>query len=290
MRGTKKKLTVAVRAPGTTTTGIFGVGPVIAAIVIGCVADVSRFGSRDHFAADNGTAPIEVSSGNRKIHRLSRRGNRRLNHAIHMAAITQIATATAAAGPTTTASSPGARPTKRRSGPSSGGSATPSSPASKPTPGGPQEPGSRAREGNRGATLSPARPAHTPHTGSSAQPLPSPAPPYDPLPSARAPSRRNESQRTLETPQQRASFCAAKPLGGPLRGSMQIRLICAPALVSWPVFHRGRWGILRPYRACVCRGRREHQERGACFHRAQPGLFGPAQRRAAIARAVQRAV
>jgi len=58
--------------------------------VIGCVADVSRFASRDHFAACNGTAPIEVSSGNRKIYRLSRRGNRRLNHAIHMAAITQI--------------------------------------------------------------------------------------------------------------------------------------------------------------------------------------------------------
>jgi transposase len=90
MRDTKKKLTAAVRASGTTTTEIFGVGPVIAAIVIGCVVDVSRFGSRDHFAAYNGTAPIEVSSGNRKIHRLSRRGNRRLNHAIHMAAITQI--------------------------------------------------------------------------------------------------------------------------------------------------------------------------------------------------------
>jgi len=72
------------------TTGIFGVGPVIAATVIGCVADVSRFASRDHFAAYNGTAPIEVSSGNRKIYRLSRRGNRRLNHAIHMVAITQI--------------------------------------------------------------------------------------------------------------------------------------------------------------------------------------------------------
>jgi hypothetical protein len=66
------------------------VGPVIAATVIGCAVDVSRFASRDHFAAYNGTAPIEVSSGNRKIHRLSRRGNRRLNHAIHMAAITQI--------------------------------------------------------------------------------------------------------------------------------------------------------------------------------------------------------
>jgi transposase len=90
MRGTRQKLTTAVRATGTTTTEIFGVGPVIAAIVIGCVANVSRFASRDHFAAYNGTAPIEVSSGNRKIYRLSRRGNRRLNHAIHMAAITQI--------------------------------------------------------------------------------------------------------------------------------------------------------------------------------------------------------
>jgi transposase len=49
-----------------------------------------RFPGRDHFAAYNGTAPIEVSSGGRKIWRLSRRGNRRLNHAIHMAAVTQI--------------------------------------------------------------------------------------------------------------------------------------------------------------------------------------------------------
>jgi hypothetical protein len=51
---------------------------------------VSRIASRDRFAACNGTAPIEVSSGNRIIYRRSLRGNRRLNHAIHMAAITQI--------------------------------------------------------------------------------------------------------------------------------------------------------------------------------------------------------
>jgi transposase len=38
----------------------------------------------------NGPAPIEVSFGPRKVYRLSRRGNRRLNHAIHMAAVTQI--------------------------------------------------------------------------------------------------------------------------------------------------------------------------------------------------------
>jgi transposase len=90
LRDVSKKLATAVRASGTTLTGILGVGPVVAATVIGAVRDVSRFPDRDHFAAYNGTAPIEVSSGNRKIYRLSRRGNRRLNHVIHMAAVTQI--------------------------------------------------------------------------------------------------------------------------------------------------------------------------------------------------------
>jgi transposase len=90
LRETRKKLAAAVRASGTTTTGVFGVGPVAAATVIGDIRGVSRFPGRDHFAAYNGTAPIEVSSGKRKVYRLSRRGNRRLNHVIHMAAITQI--------------------------------------------------------------------------------------------------------------------------------------------------------------------------------------------------------
>jgi transposase len=87
LRDTKKKLAAAVRASGTTLTDVFGVGPVIAGTIIG---DVSRFPGRGHFASYNGTAPVEVSSGNRKIHRLSLRGNRRVNHALHMAAITQI--------------------------------------------------------------------------------------------------------------------------------------------------------------------------------------------------------
>ena len=89
MRDTKNKLAVAVRAAGTSLTGLFGVGPVIAAIVIGDVREVSRFPGPDHFAAWNGTAPAGVSSGQRKTCRLSRRGNRRVNHAIHMAAVTQ---------------------------------------------------------------------------------------------------------------------------------------------------------------------------------------------------------
>jgi transposase len=90
MKESKKRLAEVAKASGTTTTTVFGVGPVIATTVIGITGDVSRFPNRDHFAAFNGTAPVEVSSGNRKIYRLSRRGNRDLNHAIHLAAITQI--------------------------------------------------------------------------------------------------------------------------------------------------------------------------------------------------------
>jgi transposase len=90
IRETRKKAAAAARAAGTSLTGLFGVGPAAAAAVIGDVRPVSRFLNRDHFASYNGTAPIEVSSGGRKAWRLSRRGNRKLNHAIHMAAITQI--------------------------------------------------------------------------------------------------------------------------------------------------------------------------------------------------------
>ena len=80
----------AVVASKTTVTDVYGVGPVVAAFLVGYTGDIGRFASADHYAAYNGTAPIEVSSGGKKRHRLSMRGNRVLNHAIHMAAITQI--------------------------------------------------------------------------------------------------------------------------------------------------------------------------------------------------------
>jgi transposase len=90
MRASKRRLADAVRASRTTVTDVFGFGPVGAAIAIGQTRDVARFAGRDHFAAYNGTAPIEVGSGGHRVYRLSRRGNRQLNHAIHIAAITQI--------------------------------------------------------------------------------------------------------------------------------------------------------------------------------------------------------
>ena len=90
IREARKKLAAVVAAAGTSLTGLFGAGLVIAAAVVGEVRDVSRFPGRDRFAAYNGTAPIEVSSGQRTVRRLSRRGNRRHGHASCMAAITQV--------------------------------------------------------------------------------------------------------------------------------------------------------------------------------------------------------
>jgi transposase len=74
LREANKKLAAAVRASGTTVTQVFGVGPVNAGPIIGDVIDVARFPARDRFAACNGTAPVEVSSGGQKVYRLSLRG------------------------------------------------------------------------------------------------------------------------------------------------------------------------------------------------------------------------
>jgi len=64
--------------------------PMGSAIIVGRVGDVRRFPTCGHFARHNGTAPIEASSGPIKRHRLNPRGDRQLNHAMHMAAVTQV--------------------------------------------------------------------------------------------------------------------------------------------------------------------------------------------------------
>jgi transposase len=90
LKASKKRIRAAVVASGTTLTDIVGIGPVCAAIIIGFTGDVTRFPTKGHFAAYNATAPIEASSGDRPRHRLNPRGNRKLNHAIHIAAICQL--------------------------------------------------------------------------------------------------------------------------------------------------------------------------------------------------------
>jgi transposase len=84
------RIEAEIEASGTTLTQIFGVGPVLAARIIGTVGDVGRFPSKAHyFASYSGTASVEASSGEVVRHRLSMAGNRHLNYALHMVAICQ---------------------------------------------------------------------------------------------------------------------------------------------------------------------------------------------------------
>ena len=83
------RIEVEVEASGTTLTEIFGVGPILAARIMGTVGNAARFPSKAHFASYAGTAPLEASSGDVVRHRLSVLGNRKLNYALHMVAVCQ---------------------------------------------------------------------------------------------------------------------------------------------------------------------------------------------------------
>lgn len=66
-----------------------GCGALTAAILIGRTAGAQRYRSDACFARHAGTAPIKCSSGQRDQHRLDRGGDRQLNHALHIIAITR---------------------------------------------------------------------------------------------------------------------------------------------------------------------------------------------------------
>lgn len=85
----QRDLRELVRASGSGLPQLAGVGDLIAARIMGEVGDVERVASKSRFARLNGTAPIPASSGPTNRHRLNTGGNRRLNHAIHMIALTQ---------------------------------------------------------------------------------------------------------------------------------------------------------------------------------------------------------
>ena len=85
-----KELKAMVLARGSTLMDLPGVGPVVAARILADVGDVARFADRNRFASWTGTAPLDASSGETVRHRLSRAGNRKMNHMLHIAAATQM--------------------------------------------------------------------------------------------------------------------------------------------------------------------------------------------------------
>ena len=214
----QKEAAAAVRAAGTSLTGLFGVGPVIAAAVIGDVrarVPLPRAGitsppitaprrSRCPPAAGRSTGCPGAATAGSTTRSTWPRSPRS-------------ATGTPRAAPTTTRNWPRAKPRKKRCARSNARSATPSSPACRKTPGAPQPPRPRAREGNRGTTLHPGRPAHTPTTGSSGKPLPglppTLRPPLLPFPRRCHPVRAGSRVQDRAQPGR-----AAAPAGRPRRG------------------------------------------------------------------------
>jgi transposase len=90
IKSSDKELKAMVLASGSTLMDLPGIGPIGAARILADVGDVSRFADRNRFASWTGTAPLDASSGEQTRHRLSRAGNRTINHMLHMAALSQI--------------------------------------------------------------------------------------------------------------------------------------------------------------------------------------------------------
>ena len=193
-----RELKQMVAATGSTLMELPGVGPVVAARTLADTGDVARFTDRNRYASWTGTAPIEASSGEIVRHRLSRAGNRRMNHMIHIAATSQLRHDTEgrayyrrklAAGKT---KAEAMRCLKRRISDALyrrlRADAAKAAAAAADIDAGPG--------GHSGAAL-PSRAAGShPHTGTSDQPQPGPAPTTLPAPT---PVRKTTRTRTLQT-------------------------------------------------------------------------------------------
>ena len=177
---------------------LHGVGPVVAARVLADVGDVTRFADRNRFASWTGTAPLDASSGEQNRHRLSRAGNRRMNHMIHIAAISQIRLDTDGRAYYRRKRAEGKKPLEAI-GASSAGSPTPST-ASSLADAATQAAGT-GPGGHCGATQESSAVDLPPHIDTSDQPLPGPARPdatpgtADPEDPPRRPSHRPVDNR-----------------------------------------------------------------------------------------------
>ena len=80
-------MTQALAEHGSRLTEVDGIGPIVATRLLGRTGRASRFPSSSAFASYAGVAP-EVASVDRARHRLPRGGDRQLNLALHIAALT----------------------------------------------------------------------------------------------------------------------------------------------------------------------------------------------------------
>lgn len=90
LKANTRRMHEAVADSGSGLTDVIGIGPVVAARLLGRTGRASRFRTAAAFAVYAGVAPIEIASGDKARHRLSREGDRKLNNALHTVALTQI--------------------------------------------------------------------------------------------------------------------------------------------------------------------------------------------------------
>ena len=84
------RMQALVEAADSTLMSTPGIGPVMAARLIGRVGRASRFPTAAAFANYAGAAPVEIASADKARHRLSRSGDRQLNSVLHTIAVVQI--------------------------------------------------------------------------------------------------------------------------------------------------------------------------------------------------------
>jgi transposase len=132
LRDLHQRITAAVRAADTTVTNVYGVGPIVAAYLIGYTGDVTRFATKARYARYNATRPWKrrrartrgIGSTRKETGNSTTRSTSRRSLRSHT---------TPPDAPTTNASSPRPKAPKKRCARSNGGSATPSTRGSKPT-------------------------------------------------------------------------------------------------------------------------------------------------------------
>lgn len=86
----RRELAALVKTRAPQLTEIPGCGVLTAAKILAEVGQIQRFRTDAQLARYGGVAPLEASSGRSQRHRLSRQGNRQLNYALHIIAVTQV--------------------------------------------------------------------------------------------------------------------------------------------------------------------------------------------------------
>jgi transposase len=217
LKAMKAELRQAVLACGSHLMDLPGIGPAGAARILADVGDVRRFPDRNHFASWTGTAPIDASSGEQIRHRLSRAGNRRLNHVLYMAAFVQLRRDTTGRAYYRRKLTAGKTPMeamrclkRRLSDAVYRQLLTDAQPR--------REPAEAGSGGHRGATLTSSAADQTPHIGTSDQPQPEPAQATLPAPprtrhpaagSIAGPPRRRAGGVNVERPTGRTTLTPA---------------------------------------------------------------------------------